>query len=132
MKKRVLFYCQSWLGIGHFIMGRELLCALRDFEVCFLYGGEVVPGFELPEWVEVVYLPALRSDAAFEKLYVVDSQESLPEVKARRKELLLATFDRFAPDILLIELFPFGRKKFNFELLPLLSHARTTRPDTKI
>ncbi len=132
MKKRVLFYCQSLLGIGHFIRGRELLCALRDFEVCFLYGGEVVPGFELPTWVEVVYLPALRSDTAFEKLYVVDSQESLPQVKARRKELLLATFDRFAPDILLIELFPFGRKKFNFELLPLLAHARATRPEIKI
>jgi predicted glycosyltransferase len=132
MKKRVLFYCQSLLGIGHFIRGRELLCALRDFEVCFLYGGEVVPGFELPAWVEVIYLPAIRSDAAFEKLYVVDGQESLPEIKVRRKELLLATFDRFAPDILLIELFPFGRKKFNFELLPLLGHARATRPETKI
>jgi predicted glycosyltransferase len=132
MKKRVLFYCQSLLGIGHFIRSRELLFALRDFEVCFLYGGEVVPGFELPAGVEIVYLPALRSDTAFEHLYVIDSQESLAEVKARRQELVRATFDRFAPDILLIELFPFGRKKFNFELLPLLAHARATRPDIRI
>lgn len=132
MKKRVLFYCQSLLGIGHYIRGRELLCALRDFEVCFLYGGEPVPGFELPSWVEVSYLPALKSDAAFEQLFVVDSQATLPEVKAQRRELLLATFDRFAPDILLIELFPFGRKKFKFELLPLLERARATRPETKI
>lgn len=132
MKKRVLFYCQSLLGIGHFIRSRELLFALRDFEVCFLYGGEFVPGFELPAWVEVVYMPAIKSDAGFEKLYVVDSHESLPEVQERRKELLLGAFDRFAPDVLLIELFPFGRKKFNFELLPLLTHARATRPEVKI
>ncbi len=132
MKKRVLFYCQSLLGIGHFIRSRELLFALRDFEACFLYGGEFVPGFELPARVEVVYLPALRSDAAFQQLYVIDSPDSLPEVQARRKELLHATFDRFAPDILLIELFPFGRKKFNFELLPLLAHARATRPAARI
>ncbi|MGH9851266.1 MAG: glycosyltransferase family protein, partial [Blastocatellia bacterium] len=132
MKKRVLFYCQSLLGIGHFIRSRELLFALRDFEVCFLYGGEFVPGFELPAWVEVVYLPALKSDASFQQLYVVDSSDSLLEVQARRKELLLAAFDRFSPDVLLIELFPFGRRKFNFELLPLLAHARATRPKVKI
>ncbi|MGE0128826.1 MAG: glycosyltransferase family protein [Blastocatellales bacterium] len=132
MKKRVLFYCQSLLGIGHFIRSRELLFALRNFEVCFLYGGEFVPGFDLPDWVEVVYLPAIKSDASFQKLYVVGSTDSLPEIQERRKELLRATFDRFAPDVLLIELFPFGRKKFNFELLPLLAHARASRPDTKI
>src|SRR4030095_984873 len=132
MKKRVLFYCQSLLGIGHFIRSRQLLFALRDFETCFLYGGEFVPGFELPAWGEVVYLPALKSDARFQQLYVVDDSDSLPEIQARRKELLRGVFDRFAPDILLIELFPFGRKKFNFELLPLLAHARDTRPATKI
>jgi predicted glycosyltransferase len=132
MKKRILFYCQSLLGIGHFIRSRELLFALRDFEVCFLYGGEVVPEFKLPDGVEVVYLPALKSDAKFQQLYVVNGSDSLQEIQARRKDLLLAAFDRFAPDVLLIELFPFGRKKFNFELAPLLAHARETRPDTKI
>ena len=132
MKKRVMFYCQSLLGIGHFIRSRELLFALRDFDVCFLYGGEIVPGFELPVWVEVVYLPALKSDSKFQQLYVVESQESLPEIQTRRKEALRAAFDRFSPDILLIELFPFGRRKFNFELLPLLAHTRATRPITKI
>jgi len=132
MKKRVLFYCQSLLGIGHFIRSRELLFALRDFDVRFLYGGEFVPGFELPAWVEALYLPALISDARFQQLYVVNSSDSLSEIQARRKDLLRAAFDSFAPDILLIELFPFGRKKFNFELLPLLAHARATRPATKI
>src|SRR5215831_10404905 len=132
MKKRVLFYCQSLLGIGHFIRSRQILFALRDFDVRFLYGGEFVPGFELPAWVEALYLPALISDARFQQLYVVNSSDSLSEIQARRKDLLRAAFDSFAPDILLIELFPFGRKKFNFELLPLLAHARATRPATKI
>jgi predicted glycosyltransferase len=132
MKKRVLFYCQSLLGIGHFIRSRQILFALRDFDVRFIYGGEFVPDFDLPPWVEAVYLPALRSDASFEQLYVVDNHHSLPEVQARRKEALLAAFDRFEPDVLLIELFPFGRWKFNFELLPLLDRARDARPDIKI
>jgi predicted glycosyltransferase len=132
MKKRVLFYCQSLLGIGHFIRSRQILFALRDFDVCFVYGGEFVPDFDMPAWVEAFYLPAIRSDARFEQLFVVDNHHSLPEVQARRRESLLAAFDRFAPDVLLIELFPFGRWKFNFELLPLLDRARAVRPDIKI
>jgi predicted glycosyltransferase len=132
MKKRLLFYCQSLLGIGHFIRSRQILFALRDFDVLFVYGGEFVPDFDLPPWVETVYLPALRSDASFERLYVVDNHHSLSEIQASRREALLAAFDRFAPDVLLIELFPFGRWKFNFELAPLLDRARSARPDVKI
>lgn len=132
MKKRVLFYCQSLLGIGHFIRSRELLSALRDFDVCFVYGGEVVQGFELPSGVEVVYLPALKSDEAFSALHVVDPALSLEDVQEQRKKLLLTTFDRFAPDALIIELFPFGRKHLSFELLPLLTQARAQNPALKV
>jgi predicted glycosyltransferase len=132
MKKRVLFYCQSLLGIGHFIRSRQILFALRDFDALFVYGGEFVPDFDLPPWVETIYLPAIRSDSSFEQLYVVNNHHSLPEIQARRREAMLEAFERFTPDILLIELFPFGRWKFNFELLPLLERARSTRPDVKI
>src|SRR5262245_3903510 len=106
MKKRVLFYCQSLLGIGHFIRSRQILFALRDFDVRFVYGGEFVPDFDLPAWVEAVYLPALTSDARFERLYVVDNHHSLPEVQARRKEALLAAFDRLRRTACLLSCFP--------------------------
>ncbi len=132
MKKRVLFYCQSLLGIGHFIRSRELIIALRDFEVCFVYGGEIVPGFEFPDGVKVVYLPAVKSDEAFSDLHVVDGVLTLEEVKSQRKAILLNTFDLFAPDALIIELFPFGRKHLSFELLPLLEHARAVNPAIKV
>jgi predicted glycosyltransferase len=132
MKKRLMFYCQSLLGIGHFVRSRELVLALLDFDVCFVYGGEFVPGFELPAGVEVVYLPALKSDEAFSALHVIDGALSLESVQARRKAILLSTFDRFVPDVLVLELFPFGRKHLSFELLPLLEHAQATRPSVKV
>ncbi|MFN0087653.1 MAG: glycosyltransferase family protein [Blastocatellia bacterium] len=132
MKKRVLFYCQSVLGIGHFIRSRELALALRDFEVCFVYGGDVVPGHELPSGIEMIQLPALISDEAFRGLHAPDGESDPEQVKSRRTERLLAVFDRFRPDALIIELFPFGRKQFSFELLPLLERARTSRPRAKV
>jgi len=131
MKKRVLFYCQPVLGIGHYIRSREIVLSLHDFEVCFLNGGEIVPGFELPPSIEVVNLPALKSDAEFQDLHVIGGLNNLEEVKALRKQLILSVYERFRPDILILELFPFGRRKFDFELIPLLDRARE-RASTKV
>ncbi|HEX4948609.1 MAG TPA: glycosyl transferase, partial [Blastocatellia bacterium] len=127
MKKRLLFYCQPVLGIGHYIRSREIVRALRDFDVCFVNGGEIVRGLEMPPQVEVINLPALKSDAEFQQLQ--SSENNLEEVKARRTQQLLATYNRIRPDVVVIELFPFGRRKFDFELLPLL---QAIQPPTKV
>lgn len=132
MKKRAMFYCQSVLGVGHFIRSRELVLALNEFEVCFLYGGEIVDGFELPPSVETVHLPALKTGENFGELQVLSGQLDLAQTQTARKETILSAFDRVQPDLLIIELYPFGRKKFSFELLPLLEHARRVRPNIKI
>jgi predicted glycosyltransferase len=127
MKKRLLFYCQPVLGIGHYIRSREIVRALSDFDVCFVNGGEIVRGLEMPPKVEVVNLPALKSDAEFQQLQSVEND--LEEVKAQRTRQLLATYNHINPDIVVIELFPFGRRKFDFELLPLL---QAISPATKV
>ncbi|MBL8202842.1 MAG: glycosyl transferase [Blastocatellia bacterium] len=120
MRKRLLFYCQPVLGIGHYIRSRAIVRALSDFDVCFVNGGEIVRGLEMPSEVEVVNLPALKSDAEFQQLQLSKSDFNLDEVKAQRTQQLRATYDRIKPEVVVIELFPFGRRKFDFELLPLL------------
>lgn len=132
MKKRVLFYCQPVLGIGHFIRSREIILRLDDFEVCFVNGGEIVPGFELPQTIEVVNLPALKTNAEFQSLFVADGLRSLDEAKEMRKQLLISTYSRLRPDLLILELFPFGRRQFDFELIALLERAHTSRRSTKV
>lgn len=132
MKKKVLFYCQSLLGIGHYVRSREIVRSLAAFDVCFVYGGEIIPGFEMPPGVEVVHLPALKSDASFQRLHLIDEQLSLDEVKARRREQLLGIYERVQPDAVVIELYPFGRRMFDFELLPLLEHIHAAMPKPKV
>ena len=129
MNKRLLFYCQPVLGIGHYIRSRAIVRALHDFGVCFVNGGEIVRGLEMPPEVEVVNLPALKSDAEFQQLQLSEIVQSLDEVKAQRTQQLLATYNRVKPDVVVIELFPFGRRKFDFELLPLLN---AIQPSTKV
>ncbi len=118
MKPRVLFYCQHVLGMGHMVRSREIVKGLDDFDVCFVNGGEPVDGFAFPPGVRVVQLPPIRSDAEFRD---IDASEQL---KAERRGTLLELLGRFDPDAVVIEMFPFGRRKFAFELVPLLDEIR--------
>ena len=122
-----MFYCQHVLGMGHFIRSAEIVRGLSEFDVYFLNGGELVPGFELPAAVEVINLPALRTDAGFSNLYVVEGAMSLEQIQQIRRQRLLDEYERLKPDLLVIEMFPFGRLKFASELLPLLEQARADR-----
>jgi predicted glycosyltransferase len=123
--KRLLFYCQHILGMGHLVRSMEIVRGLTsEFQVCFINGGEIVKGFDIPSDVEVVNLPAIKTDSEFQELQAVDPTHTLAEVQEIRQTMLLEVCDRFRPDVLMIELFPFGRRRFSFELIPLLEAAK--------
>lgn len=140
LKKKLMFYCQHVLGMGHFIRSAEIVRGLDAFEVVFLNGGEIVPGFTLPSNVEVINLPPIKADPEFRDIHVGDGlrdevgggSANLDEIKEIRRQRILAEFDRVRPDVLVIELFPFGRLKFAFELIPLLERAKTAESRTKV
>ncbi|MEH2272228.1 MAG: glycosyltransferase [Nostoc sp.] len=131
--KRIMFYCQHILGMGHLVRSREIVRGLtKDFQICFINGGEIIQGFEIPAGIELINLPAIKTDAEFVELQVVDDAFSINEVKEIRKNRLLEIFNQFQPDILIIELFPFGRRRFSFELIPLLELAKSNKNSTKV
>ncbi len=131
--KKLMFYCQHILGIGHLVRSMEIVRGLvADFEICFVNGGKAIAGFEIPAGVEVVNLPAIETDPEFENLSVVDDSRSLEEVQEFRKNQLLDIFNSFQPDVLMIELFPFGRRRFSFELVPLLDRVKAQGKKTKV
>jgi len=134
MKKRAMFYCQSVLGMGHLIRSAEIARGLADngFEVSFLNGGETAGGLELPSSIAVVNLPPIKSDAEFREIRAADGSRDLEEIKEERRRRILAEFARFRPQVLIIELFPFGRRKFAFELIPLLERISAGGRATKV
>jgi predicted glycosyltransferase len=124
--KKVMFYCQHILGMGHLIRSVEIVRGLiPDFQICFINGGQVIPEFEFPPEIEVVNIPAVKTDSEFQELAPVDDNLTMPAVEMMRTNMLLSICDRFQPDILIIELFPFGRRRFSFELIPLMEKAKT-------
>ena len=130
---KVLFYCQHVLGIGHLVRSAEIARALsRDDEVTFVSGGAPVDGFPFPRGVKLVQLPALQTGEEFGALEDCGSGHTVEEVQGLRVQRLLSLFDELRPDALVIELFPFGRKRFAFELIPLLERARSRSEETLV
>jgi predicted glycosyltransferase len=127
---RVFFYVQNLLGIGHLRRAAVLakVMAGAGLAVDFVAGGFPVPGLDLGG-ARLVQLPPVRS--ADERFSALLDQEGRPIDEAwrtRRRAALLEAFAASDPDALLIELYPFGRRAFRFELLPLLE-AASTKPD---
>ncbi|WP_028580400.1 glycosyltransferase family protein [Desulfogranum japonicum] len=125
---RLFVYCQHVLGIGHLIRTLELIKACSDMEVFLALGGRQTT-VEFPKDIHLLQLPSLMMDATFSGLQTSSETDNLMQTKEQRKEMLLKSFKEIEPDILLIELYPFGRNAFTFELEPLLRYARAHAPD---
>ena len=132
MGKRVLFYVQHLLGIGHQRRAATLTRALlaEGFEVLFVSGGHDVPNLAI-DGAAFLQLPPTRATDRYFKVLVDENDALVDEAwKAGRRDKLIAAFEDFRPDLLLFEMFPFGRRQMRFELLPLLdaARARSARP----
>ena len=123
---KVVLYCQHVLGIGHFFRSMELCRALSGHEVIFLAGGARVDA-PVPDHVRMVPLPGLMMDSEFKRMYATDPEKTVDEVKAVRKQFLWDVMAKERPDVLIVELYPFGRKAFRFELDPVLTAIRDGR-----
>lgn len=131
MTRRVFYYVQHLLGIGHLARASHVAQAMvrRGMQVTMVTGGAPVAGFPGPG-VTHVALPEIRADAGFSGLTDADGAAIDDAFKARRRDLLLAACRAAKPDVVMIEAFPFGRRQVRFELIPLLEdiHRQTPRP----
>ncbi len=125
---RLLFHCQHALGLGHLARSLALTEGLRErFDVTLLNGGRFPTGTAVPDGVRVVNLDPLGHDTEYQ-LVSHDPAVTLEDAMARRRATVLAELDRVDPDVVVVELFPFGRKKFRFELEPLLEAVHAAGP----
>jgi predicted glycosyltransferase len=99
---------------------------METFDVILVTGGGRVEA-RLPDHVRDVKLQGLMMDKNFTGLYSVDPQKSVEEVKLERRKQLLDLVKNENPDFFLIELYPFGRRAFKFELIPVLNFIKDNR-----
>ncbi len=116
----VAVYCQHVLGVGHFFRSLEICRALAPRPVVLITGGPPVAA-DLPGHVREVRLPPLVMDERFSELRPAEPGADLEAVRRERRRLLAELFAAVAPEAFVVELYPFGRKAFAFELEPLLA-----------
>ncbi len=124
--KRVLFYVQHLLGIGHLTRASRIAHALsrRGFDVTVVTGGKPVEGFPGEGVRHVALPPVVSADEGFSKLADINGEPVDDAFKAMRRDRLLSILHDIRPQAILTEAFPFGRRQMRFELLPFLDAAR--------
>jgi predicted glycosyltransferase len=123
----LLFYCQHSLGLGHAVRSFALAASLTErFRVVLVCGGELPDGLTPHPDVELVSLPALGASRS--GALVSRGTASLDSARRRRRRILLDTLRRLRPAVVVVELFPFGRRRFADELVPLLEEALAATP----
>ncbi|WP_288901891.1 glycosyltransferase [uncultured Sneathiella sp.] len=121
---KILFYVQHLLGIGHLkrtaTLARNMMRA--GFDVTVVSGGHEID-VDLGG-ARLIQLPATRAtDLYFKVLVDEEGQQIDDQWRQKRADRLLDIYNEHKPDILITELFPFGRRQMRFELLPLLETA---------
>jgi predicted glycosyltransferase len=101
-------------GIGHLARCSTIAKALSSIShVTMFSGGKPIKDYSPPSGVDFVQLPAIRwGTAANAAAMPVDPGFTMPEVECMRSELLVDSYLRIKPKIILIEYFHFAPKRF--------------------
>jgi predicted glycosyltransferase len=118
------------LGVGHLTraaaLGRGLVAA--GWRVTLASGGREAPTIDA-RGLDLVQLPPVHAVGAdFRTLYAAPGRVADAAYLAERERALLAAFDDARPDVVVTELFPFGRRQLRGEFLALLARAQARRP----
>ena len=122
----IIFYCQYVWGMGHLVRSLELARALSNHDVTLIVGGQEVE-VDLPQHVRLLRLPVLYMDEKFTRLIPGIPGQSVEHIQQERKKTIYSLMEHLQPDFLIVELYPFGRSMFGFELEPLLEDIREGR-----
>ena len=119
----IIFYCQYVWGMGHLVRSLEFARALSGHDVTLIAGGQEVE-VDLPEHVRLLRLPVLYMDEKFTRLIPGSPGRSVEQIQHERKKTIYSLMEDLQPDLFIVELYPFGRSIFGFELEPLLGDIR--------
>ena len=130
---RCLFWVQSLLGSGH--LRRALLLAqafaARGAVVTLVNGGRAGP-WPAPEGVRMVQLPPVTTrNGDFGDLVDAAGRPYDQALCTERQHSLLSLL-AMQPHVVMTEMFPFGRRAFRAELLPVLEAVARLRPQPLI
>lgn len=130
--KRALFYSQHLLGVGHLTRALALgECLAESMRVDLIQGGPDVGLAPRHPRLRRLLLPPLLMRERDSSLYDPEGARAPADIFALRGRALAAVARR-RYDHVLVDLFPFGRRKFRHEILRLLASLRAANPAVRV
>ncbi|MFD3190532.1 glycosyltransferase family protein [Sedimentitalea sp. HM32M-2] len=123
---RAMIVVTHLLGTGHLRRALNLARAFCDagHPALLVSGGLPLPELQIGQ-VRLWQLPPLRSDGVnFTRLLDETGAEAGAALLQQRQDDLIRAVTEFAPNVLITELFPFGRRVLTAEFQALLERAR--------
>ncbi|HKG76352.1 MAG TPA: glycosyltransferase [Beijerinckiaceae bacterium] len=127
---RVLIAVTHLLGAGHLTRAAAIARAFAraGHDATLVSGGRPAPLIVL-DGVRLVQLPPVQTAGIdFATLLNESGRLADPARLAERRRLMLAALERTHPEVIITELFPFGRRALAGEFLALLERARAMQP----
>jgi predicted glycosyltransferase len=121
---RILYYCQSLLGVGHLACSLRIIEELVAFaDVDLIYGGlDTATMFEHPR-LRSLRLPTLLHDQDSGGLRDPDAAHTVDSIWALRRAQI-AAFLQCRHDAVVVEFYPFGRRRFKAEIMAMFAAVR--------
>ncbi|MCY3684431.1 MAG: glycosyltransferase [Gemmatimonadetes bacterium] len=130
-RKRVAFYSQHLIGVGHHFRNRQIVNELvKTCDVFFIDGGRPIPEADLDERVVRISLPPLRAGA--QGIESVDKERDLQAVMRERQVRLSEAMEQIRPDVFCVEFFPFSRWSLKSEILNTIVRLNEINPGAKV
>ena len=123
-KKRILYYCQSLVGIGHLTCSLRIIGELLEHSEVDLIQGGLGSGASLQhEGFRNLCLPTLLHDHETGGFVDPDDARDTDDVWAARQHEI-TNFLRWPYHAIVVEFYPFGRRRFKSEIQGLFKTVR--------
>ena len=129
--KKILYYCQSLVGVGHLACSLRIISELLQHAQVDLIQGGLDTGTTLqhPGFRNLI-LPTLLHDHESGGFFDPDDQRGIDEVWSVRSEaiagFLRGRYDGY--DAIVVEFYPFGRRRFKREIQDIFRMVRESGP----
>jgi predicted glycosyltransferase len=122
--KKILYYCQSLVGVGHLACSLRIINELlQHAQVDLIQGGlDTGTTLEHPGFRSLI-LPTLLHDTESGGFFDPDEQRGIDDIWSARSEAITG-FLRGAYDAIVVEFYPFGRRRFKREIQDIFRMVR--------
>jgi predicted glycosyltransferase len=128
---RVLCYAQHLTGVGHFVRMHLIAQGLAHaHDVHLIDGGRLVPRPRFGPEPTRVRIPTLQRDA--DGTLVGEGGVAAPPILAARLAQLRTTAEAFAPDVVLVDHYPFSKWELHDEITGMIDGARAANPSVRV